>query len=654
MRRMRFISLLSLFTIIGVIIALAFLYFFFKTDIIISALILILFSILLGIIYSSLDRIRREMTKDIENNLELSYKEVLSHGDIGIIVYDENYEITFMSDFFVKKNMDHLGEKLLNWLPELQEMISNEANNHIVIINDEKFSVRKVDNANVITFKNITREFDLDKKLDDQNPVLGYLVYDNYDEASMSEDELAYINANIKVPVIEYFKKFGVVYHTLRNNRMLLNMNEETYEKIRNDRFSILRTVRKVSSEGNTDVTISMAFARGSDNYEELDEILEDLLDLSQARGGDQVVVKKAGEETMFYGGNTEAREKQSKTKLRVTANSIKDLIEKSSSVIIVGHKDMDADCVGSAIAMSNIVISLNKKPYIVAKSGGMEPMIADVVSKYSKVIEAKHRFVSETEAMDQLNDDTLVIMVDHHSAAQSNGSNILKEAKRIIILDHHRRRADLDVIAMMLYIEASASSATELIAELFPFFFKNIDITSEEANIMYLGIMIDTDHFRVRTGSRTFDVAKMLRSYGADPMVCDELASEPYGNVIERSRLINVGKLYKNDVIIAAQSEGTFSRSIASQACDIMVKAKEIEAAFVICNSDKGETIISARSNGKINVQTIMEKMHGGGHMTAAGLQVTDSSVAKLEADLLKILDEYFKGVNDESNTVV
>ncbi len=654
MRRMRFITLLSLFTIIGVVIALAFLYFVFKSDIIISALILIIFTILLGIIFFSLDRIRREMTKEIENNLELSYKEVLSHGDIGIIVYDENYEITYMSDFFIRRNMDHLGEKILNWLPELQEMISNEANNNTVVINDEKYSVRKVDNANVITFKNITKEYDLDRKLDQNSPVLGYLVYDNYDEATLSEDELAYINGNIKVPVIEYFKNFGVIYHTLRNNRMFLNLNEETYEKIRSDRFSILRTIRKVSSEGKTDVTISLAFARGSDNYEELDEILEDLLDLSQARGGDQVVVKKAGEETMFFGGNTEAREKLSKTKLRVTANSIKDLIEKSSNVIIVGHKDMDADCVGSAIAMSNIAISLNKKPFVVAKSGGVEPMIADVLNKYSKTIENKHRFVSESEAMDVLNDDSLVIMVDHHSASQSNGANILKEAKRIIILDHHRRKADLDVVAMMLYIEASASSATELITELFPFFFKNIDITDEEANIMYLGIMIDTDHFRVRTGSRTFDVAKMLRSYGADPMVCDELAQEPYGNVIERSRLINVGKLYKKDVIIAAQSEGSYSRSIASQACDMMVKSKEIEAAFVICNSDKGETIVSARSKGKVNVQIIMEKMHGGGHMTAAGLQVTDSSVAKLEADLMKILDEYFKGENDESNTVV
>ncbi|MBQ6492549.1 MAG: DHH family phosphoesterase [Erysipelotrichaceae bacterium] len=652
MKRLRFISLLSLFTIIGILIALVFLFFVFRMDVVIPLVIVVVFTALLAVIFTSIDRIRSESVKQIENDLELSYREVLSHGDIGIIVYDENYEITFMSEFFSRHDMDHLGEKVLNWLPELQDMLNNEANNQTVIINEEKFSVRKIDKANVLTFKNITREYDLDRKLDDISPVLGCLVYDNYDESSMSEDELSYINTNIKVPVIDYFKSFGVVYNTLRNNRMILILNEEIFEKIRADRFSILNKVRKVSKEGNTDVTISMAFARGSQNYEELNEIMENLLDLALARGGDQVVVRKVGADTMFYGGTSEAREKQSKTKLRVTANSIKDLIERSSNVIIVGHKDMDADCIGSALCMANIAMSLDRKTCIVTKTGNIEPMINDVLTGYAKELEEKHRFVSESQAVDVLNDDTLVIMVDHHSAAQSNSPNLLKQAKRIIILDHHRRKADLDVMAMMLYIEAAASSATELVTELLPYFSKNIEITYEEANIMYLGILIDTDHFRVRTGSRTFDVAKVLRSYGADPMVCDELAQEPYGNVIERSRLINAGKLYKNDVIVAALDEGTFSRTIASQACDAMIKAREIEAAFVICNSDKGEQIISSRSKGKINVQVIMEKMHGGGHMTAAGLQVFDSSVAKLEAELLKNLDEYFKGGNNESNT--
>ncbi|MBR4470710.1 MAG: DHH family phosphoesterase [Erysipelotrichaceae bacterium] len=655
MKRKTFITALSAMICAGVILALLVLGLFFSQNILLPAIITAVFIMLLIMIFYSLDIVKNETNKQIENQLELSYKEVLSHGDIGIITYDENYEINFMSDFFLKRNMNHLGEKVLNWLPELQDMLKNEANNQTIIINDEKFSVRKINNAFVLTFKNITKEYDLDQKLDDDAPVIGLLSYDNYDELEMSEDELSYINSNIKVPVIDYFRNFNVVYKTLKNNRMLLLMNQTTFDRIRDDRFSILNKVRKVAKDGDVGVTLSMAFAGGSDDYDELDEMAEELLELAQTRGGDQVVIKRSGGDATFYGGTTEAREKQSKTKVRVTANAIKDLIEKSSDVIIVGHKEMDADCIASAICMSNIAQSLNKKTYIVSRSGGMETMIADVVKKYSSVLENKHHFISESEGMGLLNDDTLVIMVDHHSAAQSNSANILKNAKRIIILDHHRRRADLDVTAMMLYIEAAASSTTEIAYELVPYFSKNIEITDEEANIMYLGVMIDTDHFRVRTGSRTFDVVKLLRRAGADPMVCDALAQEPYDNVVQRSRIINAGKVYRKGVIIASLSEGNFPRSIASQACDMLVKAKDIEAAFVVCNSDRNEAIISARSRGNVNVQVILEKMHGGGHMTAAGLQVAEGSVPKLEADLIKTLDEYFKGgVEDESHTAV
>ncbi|MBR3251157.1 MAG: DHH family phosphoesterase [Erysipelotrichaceae bacterium] len=601
-----------------------------------------------------MEQMRNDSNKEIENSLELSYKEVLNHGDIGIITYNENFEITFMSDFFEKRNMEHVGEKILNWLPELQDMLANEGNIQTVIINEEKFLIRKIANAFVLIFKNITAEYDFDKRLDDEALVIGLLNYDNYDELTMSEDELSYINANIKVPVIDYFKGFNVVYKTLKNNRLLLIMHQQTFEKIRADRFSILSKVRKVSKEGNVDVTISMAFATGSNNLDELDESVESLMDLAQTRGGDQVVVKEAGNDATFYGGTTEAREKQSKTKVRVTANTLKDLIEKSSNVIIAGHRDMDADCIGSAMCMANISMSLDKKTYIITKTGGIEPMINEVMGKYSKQLEEKHNFVSEAEATEVYNDNSLVIMVDHHLAAQSNASNLLKVAKRIIIIDHHRRKADLDVIAMMMYIEAAASSATEITVEFLPYFSKNIEIEPEEANIMYLGILIDTDHFRVRTGSRTFDVAKQLRRYGADPMTCDDLSQDSYYALLQRSKIINSGKVYGSKIIVAPAYEGQFSRTIASQASDILVKSKGIEAAFVICCNEKDEVIVSARSKGKINVQVIMEKMHGGGHMTAAGLQVSDTSVSKIENELLKVLDEYFEGEKNESNTAV
>lgn len=652
MKKRTLINVISIVTFVEVIAALAVLALVFKQNITIPSFIAAAFAIAFGVVYFSLDSINSQSNKEIEQGVDSAYKEVLNHGDVGILTYDENYEITYMSNFFESRNFNHLGEKLLNWLPELQDMLENEANTQTVIINDEKFSVNKIDKKPVLTFKNITNEYDLNKRLNDDALVLGLLSYDNYDELTMSEDDLSYINSNIKVPVIEYFKNFGVTYKTLKNNTLLLIMNEAIFEKIREDRFSILNKVRNLSKEGNTDVTLSMAFAKGSDNYEELDESVSSLLELAQTRGGDQVVVRKVGEDAMFYGGTSEAREKQSKTKVRVTANSIKDLISKSSNIIIAGHKEMDADCVASALIMSNISQSLGKPTYVVCKSGGIEPMIYDVMSKYSKVLEAKHHFVSESDAMDILNDNSLVIMVDHHMASQSNCSNILKQAKRIIILDHHRRKADLDVTPIMLYIEAAASSACEITSELLPYFGKSIEISPEEANIMYLGLIIDTDHFRMRTGSRTFDVAKQLRRYGANPMLCDEMAQEPYNNVVQRSNIINNAKLYKKDIVISSVNEGVFSRTLASQACDVMVKAKGVEAAFVICNTDKDEVVISARSKGRVNVQVIMEQMHGGGHMTAAGLQATGISVAKLEAELLKVLDEYFAGGENESNT--
>ena len=651
MKKRTLVTVISIATFIGVIIALVVLAFVFKQNITIPAFIAAAFSIAFAVVFLSFDSMSLEKYKEIEKGVYLAYKEALYHGDMGILTYDENYEITFMSNFFEKRNFNHLGEKLLNWLPELQEMLENEANTQTVIINDEKFSVYKMEKQPVLIFKNITNEYDLNKKLIDDALVLGLLSYDNYDELTMSEDDLSFINSNIKVPVIEYFKRFDVSYKTLKNNTLLLILNEAIFEKIREDRFSILNTVRNVSKEANSDVTISLAFAKGYDNYEELDESLTSLLELAQTRGGDQVVVRKIGEDAMFYGGTSEAREKQSKTKVRVTANSIKDLMNKSSNVIIAGHKDMDADCVASALVMSNIAQSLNKNTYVVCKSGGIEPMINDVMTKYSKILEAKHNFTSESDMMDILNDNSLVIMVDHHMASQSNCSSLLKQAKRIIIIDHHRRKADLDVTPIMLYIEAAASSSCEITSELLPYFGKSIEISPEEANIMYLGLIIDTDHFRMRTGSRTFDVAKQLRRYGANPMLCDELSQESYSNVLQRSAIINNAKLYKKDIVISSVIEGVYSRTIASQACDVMVKARGVEAAFVICNTDKDEVAISARSKGNVNVQVIMEKMQGGGHMTAAGLQTTGISVAKLEAELLKVLDEYFSGGQDESN---
>lgn len=603
-------------------------------------------------IYYYFNVFHKSITDDIETNLKGSMSEALKESEMGILVYNEDFEITWMSSFFGVKQIDKRGEKILVWLPELQDLLSGKEDKAIIVINDDKYEVTKKIDSHVLFFNDISLEYDLNQKVKDNAYVLGIVNFDNFDELSLNEDDVSFVNTNIKVPVIDYFRQYGIVYKTLRNNRIQLILNNRIFNELIDDRFSILNKVRREAKAGDVDVTLSMALAYGSDDLSELDEEASNLLEIAQTRGGDQVVVRQIGKEAIYYGGSSEAKERASRVKVRVVANTLKNILSSSDEVIIVGHKDADADCIGSALAISLICKSANKKTYIVTRSGGIEPMIKDVMNKYSDVLTSRHNFISEAEALNIMDDKTLVIMVDHHSKKVSNGANLLGEAKNIVIIDHHRRAADLDVDAKFLYIEAGASSATELAVELFPYFARNIDITKEEANIMYIGILIDTNHFKNRSESRTFDVIKSLKSLGANANDCEKLTQEPFEMSQKRNKIISSAKRFKDNILIAYMGDNIYPRSIASQAVDSMVEIKEINAAFVLCKTSRDECLISARSDGKINVQAIIEKMGGGGHMTAAGLQSKDETLEELYNKLVNVLNKYLESVKeDESN---
>ena len=605
-------------------------------------------------IYYYFNIYHKSIASDIEIKLSGSMNDALKQSEVGILMYDENYEITYLSNLFKDKNIDHSGEKILVWLPELQDLLSGKVDKTIVIVNDDKYEVTKKDDDYVLFFNDISTEYDLKKAAEDNEYVFGLVNFDNFDELSLNENDVSFVNTNIKVPVIEYFRKYGIVYKTLRNNCIQLVLNKKIYRKLLDDRFSILNKVRKESKAGGIDVTLSMSFAYGNNNLSELDEEASNLLEIAQTRGGDQVVVREIGKDVSFFGGSSEARERASKVKVRVVANTIKNIISEASEVIIVGHKDADSDCMGAALSMSLIVRQLGKKAYIVARSGGIEPMIKGVVNKYDEQLSEHHNFISESEAISLLDDDTLVIMVDHHSKNVTSSPDLISEASKIVVIDHHRRSADLDFEALFMYIEAGASSATELIVELFPYFSRNMEVSKEEANIMYIGLLIDTNHFRNRSDSRTFDVAKMIKQLGANSKECEELIEEPYDLSKKRYDLIACAKKYHDNILITSKDDDYYPRSIASQAVDSMVEIREIAAAFVVCKLNKDEVAISARSDGSINVQLIMEKLGGGGHMTAAGLQKKGITVNELYNNLISGIDEYLESVKDDESNIV
>lgn len=626
-------------------------------EIIISLFVWFVSSILiLSLVYFS-GKHQTDSKDDIKNALGGSAEAAFDFGTIGFLTYDHNYVITWMSDIFFKLNLVRTGKKLLSWLPECADLIQGEVDEVVITFNNNTFLVKRKEDEAVLLFKDITEVYELKNRYNKEKVVVGSIYLDNYDETTQYEDEQekSYINNNIRQPVVDWCNNNGIIVKSMRSNRFYVVLNESILEKLIEERFSILETTKRSSRQIDVAITLSMAFARGSSDFKELDETCSALLELAQSRGGDQVAMRIVGEEIKFFGGNSEAQEKRSKVRVRIMAHTIRDMIVKASNVIIVGHKEMDSDCIGAALAMSNIVKAYHKQVSIIAKTGGIEPGIADVMKVYKDELSQKHQFVTESEAQNQLGDDTLVIMVDHHDISISNGQNLLKNARKIAIFDHHRRKADLAILPSLIYIVTASSSTTEVVNEFIPYLSKEIEYDAAEANIMYLGLIIDTNNFVLRTGSRTFVVASMLRQRGADPLLCDQLMKEPYEEFVKRSTILNYAEKYANNIIVApCDGDAIYSRTLLSQAANQLLKIKGIEAVFVIAKVDKEVVAISSRSIGTINVQVLMEKMKGGGHLTQAAMQRSDTSVIEIKTELEAILDNYMKEEsNNESNPV-
>lgn len=627
----------------------------FKINILPGILVLIAEALITVYLLDYFQSANEEESIGLEKYLGGSYAEAYLVGGVGMMNYDENYVITWQSELFKERGLDRIGSKLLTWLPEANDIISGETEKVSVTIDQYVYEVSKRENAPTIFFKDITLLNKYRGKYNEEHVVLGLASFDNYEESTMYADDadIANINATIRTPLNEYFQKFGVFLRRLNNNRYLLVLNEKIYREIAADRFSILNIVRKVSQKAEVSITLSMAFAKGSSNFAELDETVTKLMDLAQTRGGDQVAIQVVGEDVKYFGGSTEAAEKRSRVRVRVMAHALRDLIQHSSNVIICGHKNADFDCIGSAICLSKMASAFNKPVSIIAKTGGIEEKLDAAMKGNEKELAEDITFVTEGEAINQLKDDTLVIMTDHHNILQSNGAKLLEMAERIVVIDHHRRSTDMGVKPILIYIEAGASSTCEILTEMIPFVSSKVDISELEATFMLAGMTIDTRKWRERTGVRTYDAASALRKLGADPQVAYDYLKDTYDEFVLKSAIMNASERYPDGIVIAAVENEKITRSIMSQVADSLLSIQDVKAAFVIAqDKSTGINSISARSNGEINVQAIMEAMHGGGHMTAAATQRKDATVKELKEELINIIEQQKKEAEDESNS--
>ena len=595
-----------------------------------------------------------EQAIGVREALGVTAEKAFLFGEIGLLMYDDDYVITQMSELFEQRGLNHVGSKVLSWLPEVDPLISGQGDTATVQLDERMYEITRREDEPVLIFRDITEQHNAMLSYSEERPVIGIAVLDNYDEVTQYEDDasLSNINAAVRTPLTDYFRERGILLKRISNSRYYMVLNEKIFSDLVSDHFSILNTIRRSAAKQDVAISLSMSFARGTERLEELDEIAVKLIDLAQSRGGDQVVVQQAGGEVKYFGGSSEATEKRSRVRVRVMANTFRELISRSSNVIICGHRNMDFDCVGSAIGVARAATALNKQVCIIGKTGGVEEKLAKVLAENAEELNQEVRFVTESEAINQLQANTLTVMVDHHNIKQSNGSKLLESASKIAIIDHHRRSTEMGVKPVLVYIEAGASSACELITEMMPYISSRIEISELAANIMLAGMTIDTNRFHVRTGARTFEAAAALRKMGADPMQVDDYLKDTYDELTLKASCMSKAKRHDNAIITIPYKDGVLTRSLMSQVADQMLEIQGIDAVFVIADDTEGETAISARSNGKVNVQRIMEAIGGGGHMTAAAVQRKRCDIDDLERELLEKTEEYFREVRNEGNS--
>lgn len=615
--------------------------------------ILLLFNVLIFVwIITKYEKDKNQRYVDISRILGHDAKDALVFGEIGIITYDDQYNVTWMNDLLTSRGIQIMGKKVTSWIPEISSLFQGDVD--VISASSEGFvyEITRKENAQVLYIKDITDYATLKKQYEQDGVVAGLLQLDNYMEIQQYEDEstMSNINMQLRQPVIEWAGRYGMFIRRLRSDRFLVILNEAIFEDVIKDRFDILNTIRKNAEEIDVAITLSMSFARGTDDFQLLDDMVNDLLELAQSRGGDQVAVKKYGESVKYYGGNSEACEKRSKVRVRVMSQAIKEAISEANRVFIAGHQTMDFDCFGSALCMSRIAYAYGKECYVISKSGGIEGQLSEALEEYGDKITRRHNFLSDQEANDMIEIDDLLIVVDHHNPKQSGAPLTLANASRVIVIDHHRRSEDFINNPLLVYVESSASSACELVTEFLPYQSNKVDISEEEATLMYVGILVDTNRFKTRTGSRTFESAAYLKNLGVDPIEAENMLKEDFDDFEAKTAIMNCAEQFMGGMVIAAVREKTCNRTLMSQAADTLLGIKGVEASFVVASIGNNKVAISARSKGSVNVQIIMEKMDGGGHFTAAALQREHESVDDLNAELKQKIQEYIEETKEDS----
>ena len=471
--------------------------------------------------------------------------------------------------------------------------------------------------------------------------VVGLMYMDNYDEAMESVEEVrrSLLEALIDRKINQYINGFNGIVKKLEKDKFFFIIKKGDLDSAISVRFDILEDVKTVNIGNEMSITLSIGIGYGSENLARNYELARMAMDMALGRGGDQAVVKTE-DDIRYFGGKAQTVEKQTRVKARVKAHAFKELLENKDKVIIMGHKMLDMDAFGAAIGIWRIATHLNKKAYILRSD--VNPSVRPMIEKFKAPEYPEDLFMSEEKALNSLTNDSLVVVVDVNRPSITEGPSLLKKAKNIVALDHHRQSSEIITNATLSYVETFASSACEMVSEIVQYISDDIKLKTLEADAMYAGIVIDTQNFNVQTGVRTFEAAAFLKRSGADVTRVRKMFREDAADYLAKAEAIHNAEIYENYYAISeCDSANTASPTlVCAQAANDLLNIKGIKASFVLTLYND-VIYISARSMDEVNVQTIMEKLGGGGHRSVAGAQIKEGSIEDAKNLVKKVLKE-------------
>ena len=641
-------ALVSLIAVVGAILA-------WLVNWVVGIIWVILVVVVLLVIFRILQDLSKQTTHYIKN---LSYRinrgeqESIIQMPLGVMLFTDDGVIEWVNPYLqqllgketiVGQNLQDVSEQLTESVDLWGDSEKRITECHWL---DRVFQIQVQPELHAIYLMDMTASAQINTDYENHKLFLGIVSLDNYDEVTegMSDAEASTLRTYVTKTLSDWMSDHGIYARRLSVDRYLLVGYRESLTKAENDKFNLLKVIRESTSMQNTQITLSIGIAYNEMAIDALAENAQANLDLALGRGGDQVVVKSSTGSARFYGGNTNPMAKRTRVRARVISQALADLFDQADQVFVMGHARPDMDSFGGALGVRRLAEMLGKPAWVVYEETGQEHSdIRLLLDQMAADTSDDDAILAPDDVLAQMTDQSLLVIVDHSKPSLSESKSVYEAMKdQVVIIDHHRRGEEFPEEPQLVYVESYASSTSELVTELFEYQPRRAQgLRRLEATAMLAGIQIDTKSFTLRSGTRTFDAASYLRAVGADGSLLQDFMKESVDSYRQRAHLIERAQVHDTVAIVTGEDDIQYDSVVAAQAADSLLQMIGIQSSYVISRRDSNTVAVSARSTGTVSVQLVMEAMGGGGHLSNAATQITDTTTDDVCEQLLAELNK-------------